>query len=648
MKKSPGGIWFKYVTLKPRIYQYKYVVLDEASNFTWYPDPFVKEKDKDENSIFDFSRIIILSEERFLVKGRKLDPLDLKKGTRNRSGARIQKIIVEKVWLKPGQTNSLILTLADLKKIKNPSLLINIKQMDKTLFSTNISKVKPLQTVSVMAPEEEGGYLIECFLKDTNKIIDRDIHVLSVANRISDDLRYGFYANWDRTGKNYDKKTQMFADLYINAIEYYDYFPAHGNYAPTEDVYQFEPFFGKNILTGDIQDKIKAARKRNILSLAYIAAYAASESIYKKYPYAMTDGNGIPLIFNGSVMTEQQAREQGKPVWFYLMAIAGDSRWYPVIMKELKRTLDDSPDDLVSFDGFEIDSYGHSEDDRYYSEKSRYNGELLSLVLKKYVGGVRQLTHSMKPSGLVSFNCVNEYGMKNIYDVVDFIFVENWSGYKNGLDDLIDICYENRGKKNKRVILKVYPADTKPGSKSFDPKSTSYILGAAMTGGGSVMVAGEPDEEKPQMHALNTLYYPDNVVMSSENRTILQNYYFFDALLYGIKHGPQVSNIKTEITIPGCTVRGFNSDKNFLIFSFLHHGMNYQWDIPIKQPEELKNYEIAFKLPFKRKVMDVYYGSPDYQELLIPQKLDFEIKGRHVRTLLPRLKVYGVLLIRYR
>lgn len=48
----------------------------------------------------------------------------------------------------------------------------------------------------------------------------------------------------------------------------------------------------------------------------------------------------------------------GRPKWFWLMNIADDSPWHAHIMDEFRGTLDDEPGDLVSFDGFEVDTYG--------------------------------------------------------------------------------------------------------------------------------------------------------------------------------------------------------------------------------------------------------------------------------------------------
>ncbi len=650
MTKSASGIWYAILNVKPKKYKYKFVKDDGSGNFDWSPDPFVADKDAENNSIFDFSTILSRgSTERRLIPGRVLLPLAPRPSPRNLDGIHIGDVSLRQVWVQPGESAHGTVTIArhDLAK-HGLSLIRRLKRFDGSILDETPLDPPPTQH-SFSIPTDnlaEGGYLVEFSLEENGNVLDRATEILTVARDISDDLRYGFYANWADLGSDYAKKSDFFARLHINGVEYYDYFPAHGHYAPTKTVYEYEPF-GVKILGEDIRRKIDAGHDRNILSIAYIAAYASSQSIYNLHPYPMTTREGVPRIFNGAVMSEDEARRQNKPIWFYLMAIAKDSKWYPFLMEELQRALDDSDADIVSFDGFEIDSYGHGRDDRYYSEGSRYSGVLLSEVIRDLVGDVRAMTHAAKRKSTVSFNCVNEYGIENMYDVTDFIFIENWSGFKSGLDELVDICYRHRAPRNQRVVVKLYPADAKLDQKTWTEANLKYILGATLTGGGSLMVAGEPDEAGGVMHALNTLYYPDNVPMPERNFEIIKAYNFFDAQLYRITHGRNVTNFTSGFELPGCIVREFDSDEKFLAVQILHNETNWNWSEKCATPQTLSDHEIAYKVPDGRKPVAVYYGTPDFAGLMIPRELDWEWKDGHVRTLLPRLETYGALLIKY-
>jgi hypothetical protein len=93
---------------------------------------------------------------------------------------------------------------------------------------------------------------------------------------------------------------------------------------------------------------------------------------------------------------------------------------------------------------------------------AKRNGDLLSEVLRDFVRDVQMLTHKIKPHALVSFNSVNEFGVEQMYDVTDFLFLEIWRGHTDKLEDLVDICFRHRAPRSQRVILKVYPADMSP------------------------------------------------------------------------------------------------------------------------------------------------------------------------------------------
>jgi hypothetical protein len=393
-------------------------------------------------------------------------------------------------------------------------------------------------------------------------------------------------------------------------VEFYDYFPAHGTTRRARpNTRSSRSAFPSNAL--DIQRKIESGHRRNILSLAYVAAYAASESVYRKYPDPMTDENGVAKIFNGSIMSEAQADRDKKPKWFWLMNVANDSVWYPYIMSEFARALDDKPGDLVSFDGFEIDTYGDSADTRFYAKGSRRNGDLLRDVLRDFVRDVQTVTHKIKPHGLVSFNSVNEFGVEQMYDVTDFLFLEIWRSHTNHLEDLVDTCFRHRVPRGQRVVLKVYPADMTPGQTTWPANSLRRVLGATMTGAGSLMVVGEPDEKAGEMHALHTLYYPDHKPLTAGNEEIVRAYYALDALLLGYTHGSGVQNTNLYPEVPGCITRTYAAPTTrSLVVQLLHIGPEARWSTAAEEVPAKVNSEVNLELPGGIAPSAVYFASP--------------------------------------
>src|SRR5690606_2090769 len=151
----------------------------------------------------------------------------------------------------------------------------------------------------------------------------------------------------------------------------------------------------------DIKGKIDAGHDRAILAIAYVAAYAAAKSVFDAHPYPMTTADGDPLHFNGTVKPLSEVRARGAGERFWLMAIAPDSPWHAHILGNLREALTDGPGDFVAFDGFEIDSYGHAESDRYHSEGSAHNGRPLADVIADFVTAVRTMAHEVKPGSAV-------------------------------------------------------------------------------------------------------------------------------------------------------------------------------------------------------------------------------------------------------
>ncbi|MEQ8821358.1 MAG: glycoside hydrolase family 66 protein [Sumerlaeia bacterium] len=654
MKRAPSGFFYAVVPIDTGMLRYKFVRRDAEGNFEWLPDSNVTTRDKDDNTVLEISRLRH-SAIAFPPSPRELALPSIASLPKPADGPRIVRALPAKTWTKPSASQDLAVEIAGATEPSaadaGPTLHLTQIVDFEELATQQISTTETSLTVALRSPsaDREGPVVLRLDLMHGGDLLDRRVAVWSRLDDFADDLRYGFYANWNNLGQDYAKKSAMLAELGINAVEYYDYFPAHGDYAPSQEEYEFEPFYGNTILVEDIRRKIASGHERNIKAIAYVAAYAASESIYKKHPYPMTTDDGVPLVFNGAVMSEKQAEAQDLPKWFWLMAIAPDTPWFPLIMEEFRKTLIQNPEDHVAFDGLEIDSYGHSSDARYYSENSEWSGRLLTEVIAEFIRLVHREAHTWKDDIAISFNCVSEFGIDLMYDKTDFIFIENWAGHKPAFSEVADIAYRHRAPRHQRVILKIYPAD----AGYLDPPvwpldALKLMLGACQLGGGSLMIAGEPDESTGQMHALNTLYYPDNVPMPAENAAAIARYNQFDAMLYGYHHGPDVANWDAPVQIvSGVQTRGFaNQRTGTRTVTMLNLGPNIFWNESVVPAEPLADFTVALRLPDATRVESAFYGSPDRPELLIPVRVDFEQKDDVLWVRLPQLETFGALALK--
>ncbi|NBQ64359.1 MAG: hypothetical protein EBT95_02185 [Verrucomicrobia bacterium] len=423
--------------------------------------------------------------------------------------------------------------------------------------------------------------------------------------------------------------------------------PGHGHYAPEEKEYKFEPF-GIPISADVAREKMRATGERGILSLAYVAAYAASESVYRRHPHPMTDEKGEPKIFNGEIMTEAEADRQKKPKWFWLMNVADDSPWHTHILADFRRALDNDPGDQFSFDGFEIDSYGDNPDARFYAKDSRRNGDKLVDVLHDFVGQVRRVTREVKPHGLVSFNSVNEFGAERMKDVTDFQFLEIWRFYTDELEELVEICLRQREPGNQRVILKLYPADMQPKQASWPPGTLARILGATMTGAGSLMVVGEPDEKSHTMHGLNSLFYPDHTPLRAGNKELLEAYHRHDAMLYGITHGPEVVHVPLPIPFADGLTRTFASPGHqTLAVQILRLGPDRRWSADLPWPKPLESGALEIPLPGGVEPARIFFTSPDDTGYADPAPVTWKTKAGRLSLKLPPFCVHATLILEY-
>lgn len=635
MQQAGDGRWYRWAELSPGKHAYQYVIERENGDFEWMRDPHEAESNKEGHSILTIPSTSELAEATgpaacyLAAYGSQPFGRDLR---------------VCKTWVKPSEKNELETfpwkDRAEAKVVMEITTPVGL-----SVHKSEHEIGDETKTLPIPALEEEGGYLLTIKKSDSEEVLGRT--VLTVANSIADDLRYGFYASYGPTADDYAGKAEMLAAMHVNAVEFYDYFPAHGKYAPTEQKYEFEPF-GVDINAEDVKRKIDAGHERNILAISYVAAYAASQSVYDQHPYSMTDEEGRHKVFNGEVMTEEEADRQGKPKWFRIMNIAKDSPWRKYIMEEFARTIDDSPDDLVSFDGFEIDTYGDNPATKFYGEGSAQNGELLRHVLKDFVGEVREVTRSIKPYGLVSFNSINEFGVSDMVDVTDFLFLEIWRFYNAELSGLVDICFRNRAPERQRVVLKLYPADMDPKQKSWPAGTLARILGATMTGGGSLMVVGEPDEKNRTMHGLNSLYYPDHQPLRSGNAELIRDYYRHDAMLFGYTHGKNVHNTPIEAKLDGAITRTYAAEgRDALVVQVLRAGEDRRWTVEAPLPETLHQQVLEVPLPGGVAPREVYFSSPDSEEFRLPVPVKFSIEDGRARVILPELRVHATVILQY-
>lgn len=349
------GIFFKVIELANQRYAYKFVEEGSDGKFHWFADPFVEERDKDGNSVVDFkkSKPILLKPDSLQIPSLTLQslPVPFKEGVF--FPARSYFLPDERVCLTLEKN---LLSGKGIFKILGP--------FGKMILSEQVDFSKKTEYCS-SEPLPAGGYIAQLWNESSELLAEE---VTSVVSHPSEDVRYGFYASWGKVyeAEDYLKRGKQFLKTHINAVQFYDWFPAHGDYTPDKEVFEFDPFFGKKLERKDIEGKIEGLKKFRIAPLAYVAPYAASKSVYKKFPEPMHyEDGGIRVFSEGGIQeSEESAQKNGRAIWFYLMSIHPGSPWQEHILNELKGALS------FGFSGFHVDSYGHGGEEKYFSTPS--------------------------------------------------------------------------------------------------------------------------------------------------------------------------------------------------------------------------------------------------------------------------------------
>jgi hypothetical protein len=233
-------------------------------------------------------------------------------------------------------------------------------------------------------------------------------------------------------------------------------------------------------------------------------------------------------------------------------------------------------------------------------------------------------------------------------DVTDFLFLEIWRFYNAELGGLVDICFRNRAPARQRVVLKLYPADMDPKQKAWPAGTLARILGATMTGGGSLMVVGEPDEKNGTMHGLNSLFYPDHQPLRSGNAELIRDYYSHDAMLFGYTHGKNVHNTTIDARLEGAITRTYAAEgRDALVVQILRAGEDRRWTVDVPLPEPLADQILEVPLPGGVKPRAVYFASPDNAAFRLPVPAEFSVENGVAGVTLPELRVHATVILQY-
>ncbi len=562
-------------------------------------------------------------------------------GVGHPSGVTIDHIYLWQVKSSTAETGTISVRLGNFGSLQaGDELRARLIDLDGTVLDEQtVTPVGEYTNFNYSAGYEEGGYRLVVDLINGEDRYDRAERVYSVVDDVANDVRYGFYSLFGGYGGDYTKKADMLVDCYLNAIEYYDWFPGHGDYTPPNTTTYTQQPFGGTVYLQDLQEKMSEARNKRIQNIAYIAAYAGLPSIVSGVTNGqLLNSSGDPVVFfNGMVGTEADLGG----AWFYLTAFADGTDWRTFLWGELTDMLD--ADDTVAFDGVELDTYGWT--DPYYDAYTTNDGTPIMTMLSSLTSDVQGLVKSINPEGLTTLNNVAEDGVDQFYDSEDFLFVENWAFHKPQYAEVVDMVFGRIAASGKRFVSKCYPADMTGSFTAWPAENLRLLMGAHLTGGGSFMVAGDPRESTDEIGGFNSLYYPDNEAQTATNFDIIKKYNAVDAALYTRNHGPGVQPRATDLTVGTATTRLFRGADNAATWSLLNLDTNTHWNVANTSPTTLTDQAVTVTLPNGLVPARVLYTTPDDTDLVYPKALEYTVSNNQVSTTLPNLQTFGALIV---
>lgn len=316
--------------------------------------------------------------------------------------------------------------------------------------------------------------------------------------------RYGFMCDFSPDENDTEYRLGQLARLHINGLHFYDNIHRHDQLAAAEEL--FTDPMGRLLSKSTIEAKVREAKRWGMAAMTYASVYSASYEFFRSHQdWVMRRPDGVPhsMALTGNGLQDR----------IYLMDPRGDSLWTQHLASELISIIDE-----FGFDGAHVDQYGFPE-----SAVVRRDG-LLSRVdvaaafgqqaktLKESLGEAAARYHR---KGCLVFNAVNGWGLPEVADCVDLVYIETvWNPGTTYSDIASSIAEARVWTGGRPVVLSAYPPVELPAIRLLD----SVICAS----GGTRMAVGEGD------CVLTGSYFPgDKRRASPEVLSGLQTHYDF-------------------------------------------------------------------------------------------------------------------------
>ncbi len=478
-----------------------------------------------------------------------------------------------------------------------------------------------------LPPDDLRGYGVEIELRDANgAVAAKAITALDVCARWERAPRYGFVCDFSPDERDTTRRMNAMARYHLNAVQAYDWMYRHYDFVPPTRV--FTDALGRPQSLDVAQNKVNLAHELGMKILAYAAIYAAQPDFFNTHrELGLFKLDGSPFSLAD----------------FLINTDITNSAWRDLMLRECQRAMS-----ALGFDGIHLDQYG------YPRLAHRLDGAPVDLeaALPDFLNAVRDAIGDAP----TVFNAVNAWPLEAVAQSrMDPLYIEIWPP-NDTLRDVREVVLRARGLRGGNPpVIAAYIEALKSGDAGAIT-ALRRLTAAIYLNGGSHIVLGERDG------ALADPYFPKYARLDAASAQLVRRDYDFISRYSEYFFAPDwrdvsathVGGINEEIRLN--TPRfGPNAAPNSIWAIARTRGgqltlglvnlvglMDTAWNASQPAPPVLQNVEVRLQLEFWPNA--IYFASPDVDDGR-PQWLEISREGRIAKVVLPRLDIWGVLMV---
>lgn len=483
-------------------------------------------------------------------------------------------------------------------------------------------------------PEALRGYGLDATLiGPSGEVLAEGSGALDVLERWSQAPRYGFLSDFAPGQTDIEGRCDSLLRYHLNVVQFYDWMWRHYKLLPPTE--EFTDGMGRRLSLDAVRVAIGGVQARGGAAMAYGAVYGAEPEYVEEHPeLVLYDDDGKPVSL---------------AELFYIMNIAPDSPWVPLIVAEFAEAVRE-----MGFDGIHLDQYGFPK-----TAVTASGGKVdLAEHFPPLIDKAREAVVSARPGAGVIFNAVENWPIETVAPTSqDAVYIEVWPPDVS-YNDLQRLIREGRRLSGgKQVILAAYLSPFAEADETTLPQAEAAALLATATiaaSGGSHLLLGERDG------VLCDPYYPKYATLRPAFAARMRAYYDFlvryEELLISPELTDHAPSDGAALSLRGAsyateaeagavwTLARRKSGHSIVHLINLTDQSDVAWNSLRTAPRSLQNLELTVGgLP---PVNEVLLLTPDAATGK-PVSVSWTQEAHQVRVYIPRLSVWAVVVFQH-